>query len=303
MGALAAIDIGTNTALLLVVDHRGRVLEDVQTIVRLGEGVDGRGRLAPAAIERTLAALHDYRDRIERHGASAVAAVGTSALRDAANRDDLRGPAEEVLGCEIEVISGAREAELTLAGVLTSHPALSTGAVVFDIGGGSTELVAVGEDRRPASWVSLDIGTVRQTERHIASDPPHASELAAVRAACDRALQELPPAMPQRASRLVGIAGTVTTLVAVQLAMERYDPARIERSGLDARQIGALIARMKALPLRERSELPGLEPGRADLILAGGVLVQAVMARLSARRLEASGRGVRWGLIEQLRGG
>jgi exopolyphosphatase/guanosine-5'-triphosphate,3'-diphosphate pyrophosphatase len=300
---VATLDIGTNSVLLLIAEATPagpRALLERATITRLGEGVDRTRRLAPEACARTLACLRDYAADIARLGVSTSAAVGTSAMRDAVGGDDFKREARELLGVEPQVIDGAREAALTFRGAL-SGLALDGAVTVFDVGGGSTEIVQ-GERRAgiatAASSVSLDIGSVRLFERHVRTDPPSESELERVSADIDAALARAPSAKPSDA--LVGVAGTVTSLASLALELVSYDPARVHGSVLDARSVRALAEKLGALSLAERQALPGLDPRRADVIVVGARIVERVMQRQRASELVVSDRGVRWGLCEEL---
>lgn len=298
---VAAIDIGTNTVLLLVAEKRDdgaivAVAERAQ-ITRLGEGVDRARSLAPAAVERTLACLADYAREIATLGCERVDAVGTSAMRDAAGGEAFVARAGELLGARPRTISGDEEARLTFAGALSGLEVAGP-VVVFDVGGGSTEIVRgearAGASGRVESAVSLDVGSVRLTERHVRSDPPTPAELDDARAAVDVALAGLAP--PPPGTPLVGIAGTVTTLAAVARGVAPYDGARVHGARLPAAEVVACARRLAALRLAERREVRGLDPKRADVIPAGGAIVEALLAWSRSPELVVSDRGVRWGL-------
>jgi exopolyphosphatase/guanosine-5'-triphosphate,3'-diphosphate pyrophosphatase len=298
----ASIDIGTNSALLLIADVRGasltRVL-DRAVVTRLGAGVDASRALAPDAVARTLDVLREYALELRARGVTALRAVATSAVRDATNRDDFLGPARALLGVEVETLSGEEEARATFRGALLGL-ALEAGepVVTFDIGGGSTEVI-IGRagDRDPRSARSIDIGAVRLTERHLRADPPTANELHALRVAADRALAAL-GASPM-GHTLVGLAGTVTTLAAVHEAVVPYAHERIHGMRL-ARPVVDLVAdRLTSLPLDLRRAVPGLDPRRADVIVAGVVIVQAVMDWAGAASFVVSDGGVRVGLLAE----
>lgn len=285
------------------------------TITRLGEGVDRTRRLSSAAMERTLGCLRDYAALIRTHAVERVALVGTSALRDAEGGDTFVRQASEIVGVPLEVISGEREAELTFRGALSDLEvgdlevggrAVGGPVVVVDIGGGSTEIIAGSVQRRPlvlrSSGVrSYDVGSVRLTERHVRSDPPRAEEIEAIRADVRAAWGggDVPvpgPGVPT----LVGVAGTVTTLAALALGLEHYVPEKVHGAVLDAAAVDRLVERLAALPLEERRRLPGLEPRRADVIVAGAVLCSEALRQFGGSELVVSDRGVRWGLLEEL---
>jgi exopolyphosphatase / guanosine-5'-triphosphate,3'-diphosphate pyrophosphatase len=297
---VAAIDVGTNTALLTIadVDKGGAVaVEERAEIVRLGEGLDRTGRLSPPAIARTWAVLDDYVARIAASGCTSVRAVATEAVRKASNGSDFVAGANTRLGSvggTLEVIDGEREARLSWRAVRASFPALAGPRTVLDIGGGSTELI-VGE-HEVGSMVSLPIGSVRLTERLIAHDPPSDEERARVAVAVDEALA----AAPQPRGALVGIAGTVTTLAAMAQRLTDYDGARVHGTRLLRRTVDEMVAMLGATALADKRRTPGLDPGRADVIFAGAVILQRVMDRAGADECIVSDRGIRWGLIDEL---
>ena len=305
---VATVDIGTNTVLLLVAEKRGRELvavEEHATITRLGEGVDRTRTLHPDAIERTNACLERYGEIVKRLGATRVDVVGTSAMRDAKGSDAVRERVREALGVDARVISGDEEARLTFAGAL-SGLGLDVGdgeLAVFDIGGGSTEVVrgtldAEGNVAAIAYAHSFDVGSVRMTERHVKSDPPTPAERDAVRADLATTLATAPRLA--KGSVPIGIAGTMTTLAAVALGMDAYDGARVHGHVMQLAELIAVTDRMAAMPLAERRKLPGLEPKRADVIVAGGLVALAVLERMGAGSVRISDRGVRWGLAAKL---
>jgi exopolyphosphatase / guanosine-5'-triphosphate,3'-diphosphate pyrophosphatase len=300
---VAAIDIGTNSVLLLIAEIGATGLFPVlerATITRLGEGVDRTRELAPAACERTLRCLVDYAEEIARYGVLRAAAVGTSALRDARGGPDFAREAERTLGIAPRVIDGRREAELTFRGAL-SGLAVTGPVTVFDVGGGSTELVHGYRDEtltRIDSAKSLDIGSVRLFERHAPSDPPGFDELTLISDEIDRALAH-EPAHGESAT-LVGVAGTVTTLAALSLKLTRYEPAKVHGHQITREAVSDLFTELALMPLAERTALPGLDPRRADVIVVGSLIVERVMTHLRASDLVVSDRGVRWGLAEEL---
>jgi len=282
---VAAIDCGTNSIRLLVadVDAGAGTLVDVDRrlqIVRLGQGVDETGRLSAAGLERTLAACRDYARVIERLGAERVRMVATSATRDAANRDEFVRGVRAVLGVTPEVVSGAVEAELSFAGATRELDSAGLSPyLVVDIGGGSTEFV-LGTDR-PEAVRSVDVGCVRLTERHLRADPPTPAQVAAARDHIDSGLDEAARSVPlDRARTLVGLAGSVTTVAAIALRLPRYDPERIHRARIPAADVHTVTARLLALSSAERAALPVMHPGRADVIAAGALILDAVLERL-----------------------
>ena len=284
---VAAIDCGTNSIRLLIAraDPSGPGLVDLERhmeIVRLGQGVDRTGRFDPAAVERTLDAARRYGRLIEHHGARRLRFTATSATRDATNRDLFISGIREILGVEPEVISGEEEAELSYRGAVTTLEDLPEGPrLVVDIGGGSTELV-LGTDV-PSHRVSLDMGSVRMTERHLASDPPTAAEIAAAAAdvdsLLDRAAQQLPL---ESTSVLVGVAGTVTTVTALAMGVTEYRPDVTHGARLDIDETVELCERLLAMPRAERAELSAIHPGRIDVIGAGALIWSRVARRLQS---------------------
>jgi exopolyphosphatase / guanosine-5'-triphosphate,3'-diphosphate pyrophosphatase len=300
---VAAIDIGTNSVLLVIAEERGGVLHtlvDLATITRLGEGVDRNGVLAPAACERTLTCLREYARKIRRARVTRIDVVGTSALRDARGGDQFVRDAEAVLGVRPRVIGGDEEARLTFSGAL-SGLAVSGDVVVFDVGGGSTEVIIGSSDLsgpRLLSARSLNIGSVRLFERHLHGDPPVADEIAKVRRVVRDALAGLP--RPPRSATWVGVAGTVTTLTAIDQTLEPYDGARVHGARLSAQSVERTLEQLARLDLASRRALKGLEPARADVIVAGAVIVSELLAWGGASGLVASDRGVRWGVVREL---
>jgi exopolyphosphatase/guanosine-5'-triphosphate,3'-diphosphate pyrophosphatase len=304
---VAAIDIGTNSVLLVIAaaDVSGpRPLLERATITRMGEGVDKTRRLAPAAVARNLECLRAYAEDLRAHGSPPLDVVGTSALRDAEGASAFLDEAERILGVRPRVIGGDEEARLTFRGAL-SGLGLAGKLLVFDIGGGSTELI-VGDAAGvapPESRVSLDIGSVRLFERHAHSDPPAPQELAAIEADIARALAAAGPLSRVEAHEpltLVGVAGTVTTLKSLELGLAPYDPARVHGAVLTLSAVESLCAKLASLPLAERMRLPGLEPKRADVIVAGALIVRDLLRRAGAAQAIVSDRGVRFGLLEAL---
>lgn len=307
---VATIDIGTNSVLLLVAERRdGAVVPVIEraTITRLGRGVDKTRAFDPSAVEATLACLGEYAEEIRRAGAARVDVVGTSAMRDARGGEDFRERAAALLGVPPRVISGDEEAALTFAGALSGLE-IEGPALVFDLGGGSTELIR-GVVRAGsavlASALSVDVGSVRLTERCLLSDPPLAEEIAAVRrttrALLDAALVTL--GAPEPATQLVGVAGTVTTLAAYALGVAPYDPTRIHGARISAEIIARSARDLAALTLAERRAIPTIEPKRADVIVAGAVITEEIVAwsqSFTRGDLLVSDRGVRWGLAARL---
>jgi exopolyphosphatase / guanosine-5'-triphosphate,3'-diphosphate pyrophosphatase len=262
---VAAIDQGTNTTRLLVADvEDGRLSEVVRRteITRLGEGVDERHRLLPLPVARVRNCLTAYRREAERLGAERTLLVATSAVRDAENGEAFLGEVEWSYGFATQLLSGDEEAELTLRGVGAIEP----GTLVLDIGGGSTELVTLD------SRTSLDVGAVRLTERFLHGDPPTHEELEA----CAEQVRALLPRL--EATSAVGVAGTLTTLAALDLGLDEYDRERVHGHELSRGGVERQLERLAALPLAERREVPALEPERAPVIVAGAVIAREVLA-------------------------
>jgi exopolyphosphatase / guanosine-5'-triphosphate,3'-diphosphate pyrophosphatase len=282
---VAGIDMGTNSTRLLVAEIGRRdgpleTLDRRMTITRLGEGVNATRRLAPAAIERTLASLREYRAVIDDlGGVDAIRATATSAARDATNRDDFFGPAAEILGAEVELLPGQEEAALSFLGATQElDGAGEPPFLVVDIGGGSTEFV-VGTTK-PEGALSVDIGCVRLTEAWLHSDPPAPEELSqAVHVAREHivdVMREIPEA--KNAKTLIGLAGTVTTVAAIELGLAEYDRDRIHHSRLSREAVEDVFRTLATESADERRHNPGLEPGRVDVIV-GGVIVLATILR------------------------
>ncbi|ACY12773.1 Ppx/GppA phosphatase family protein [Haliangium ochraceum] len=294
---VAVIDIGTNTLLLLIAEQQPdgslAALHDACSFGRLGQGLDRSGALAAEAVERSLGFLREYRVLMDAHGVSEVAAVGTQALREAANRDAFVVPAREILGAPLEIIAGEREAELVYRAVAASFPDLAREPfVVADVGGGSTEIIAAGPEGVSSS-TSVPIGSVRLSERHLADDPPTEAQRRALVADIDAALEPL--ALPTQV-RLVGTAGTATTMASIKLALEHYQRERIHGLVMTPAEVEQQLERLFALSVTERRALPGLEVQRADVITAGATIFARLLRRLEGRDFLVGDCGVRWGL-------
>jgi exopolyphosphatase / guanosine-5'-triphosphate,3'-diphosphate pyrophosphatase len=277
MTRVAAIDVGTNSVRVYVAEETADGLKHVDrdlVITRLGEGVDRDGRLGAAPVKRTLAAIARYHERATEQQATRVRIAATSAVRDAVNRDDFLSAVAGATGVRAEVLTGDEEARLSFLGATNE---LSDGGpfLVLDIGGGSTEFVR--GEREPAAWVSLDVGSVRLTERHIRSDPPGADELAAVAADADRAVERAKAVVGERARTLVGLAGTITTMAAVALGLPGYDRDAIHHARLTLAQLREVEATLAASTNEARRALPAMPPGREDVIVAGSIILRRVM--------------------------
>ncbi len=291
---VGAVDIGTNSTRLLVADVEERRLADVERetrVTRLGEGVDGRRRLLPVPIARVRNVLTDYRRTLEQLGAERTLAIATSAIRDAENGEAFLGEVEWSYGFETRLLSGHDEALMVFRGVTTDRP-LEEGTVIVDVGGGSTELVAGGPDG--VRWHdSLDIGSVRLTERFLPSDPPRESELEACAAATRALLAERVPDDVRAATRAgIGVAGTVTSLAALALGLDEYDRDRVHGFELTAAALDEQLERLASVPLAERRELRPLDPDRAPVIVAGAVIAREVVSFFGLSTLEISERDI-----------
>jgi exopolyphosphatase / guanosine-5'-triphosphate,3'-diphosphate pyrophosphatase len=305
-GRFAAIDIGTNTVLLLVAERRGpafAALSERAEITRLGRGVDRRGELDPEAIRETVEVLARFAAEARALGAAGIACVATSAARDAGNGPAFFEAARAAAGLVPEVISGAEEARLVHRSAWRDFGAPGRPLAVLDVGGGSTEFTW-GDGPSPRGRESLQIGAVRLAERGLASDPPGRGGLAALRSAAAEALRGLSRLSTAIAgSRLVAVAGTVTTLAAVEQALPAYDGERVHGSRLALDRVEALLEMMADLTVEERRRLPGMEPKRADVIVAGGAILAEAMRATGFGELTVSDRGVRWGLLWDRFGG
>lgn len=299
---VAAIDIGTNTVLLLVAERRDGQLvavEEHATITRLGQGVDKTRTLAPEAVERTNACLDQYAEIARRLGVSRTDVVGTSAMRDAGGGEAVRAHVRARFGVDARTISGDEEARLTFGGALSGLSLPDGRVVVFDIGGGSTEVVDGDRTTRAISFAhSYDVGSVRLTERHVRTDPPSDEERAAVARTASDAFASVPASV--RGAPVVGIAGTVTTLAAVSLGMSTYDGSRVHGHVMPLAELERVVDELARVPLSERTKIAGLEPKRADVIVAGGLVALAFLRHVGAPSFVVSDRGVRWGLAEEL---
>lgn len=285
---VAGIDCGTNSIRLLIADVTPVGLVDVDRrmlVVRLGQGVDATGRLAPEALERTFAAARTYAEAIREAGAQRIRFVATSATRDAENASEFQAGIAEILGIEPEVITGEQEAALSFAGATdgmaanNKSGALARPYLVVDVGGGSTEFV-LGDGTVQASR-SVDVGCVRMRERRLHGDPPTDAEIAAATADIDAAIDLAAEAVPlKEAQTLIGVAGTVTTIAAIALGLETYDPIAIHGARIPAATVHEIAARMLAATREERAAIGVMHPGRVDVIGAGALVVDRIVHRL-----------------------
>jgi len=291
---VAAIDCGTNSVRLLVTDvdaETGRLydLHREMRIVRLGEGVDRTGLLAESALARTRLALTDYAAVIRGLGAERVRLVATSATRDAGNRDVFASMVSETLGVEPEVVTGTEEARLSFTGAAGALYGFEGPVLVADIGGGSTELVLGGGRYQRLRAYSMDIGSVRMTERHLHDDPPTPAQVEAAVADVRTALSQAAADVPlDTGAVLVGVAGTVTTLAAIGLGMTEYDSGRIHGSRLSATDVHEITERLLKLDHAGRSAISVIHPGRVDVITGGALILRTIVEQSGVRELIVS---------------
>lgn len=311
---VAAIDCGTNSLRLLVADVGHRRLTDVvrkMEIVRLGQGVDRTGRLALEALDRTTAVLRDYADIIAEAGASRVQMVATSATRDAENSAEFVGRVKEVLGLVPEVLTGDAEARLSFTGATAELARRGDDGryLVTDIGGGSTEFVLGSAAVLPTraepvvQAISVDIGCVRMTERHLHGDPPAGHEVAAAIADIDAALDAVAAAVPVREARtLVGLAGSVTTVAAIAMDLSAYDAERIHHARISAQDVHLVTTALLAQTRTQRAAIGVMHPGRVDVIGGGALILDRIMGRFGFGEVLVSEHdildGIAWSLGE-----
>jgi exopolyphosphatase / guanosine-5'-triphosphate,3'-diphosphate pyrophosphatase len=273
----AVVDLGTNSTRLLVAEVAGgavRELERRTNVTRLGQGVDRSGRLAEEAMERVYAVLADYRTEIDRHGAERVVAVATSAVRDAENGEAFRASLRERFGIDAQTISGDEEARLTFLGATAGRSNRDGETLVIDIGGGSTEFVVGRPGSPPRFHVSARMGSVRQTERHLRDDPPPADQLASLADEATSIIEaDVPDAVREEVSAGIAVAGTATSLAAIDQGLDPYDPERVHGYELSLGSCERLLAKLAALPLADRRQVAGLNPDRAPTIVAGAAVL------------------------------
>ena len=306
----AAIALGTNSTRLLVADAAGRddpltTLDRRMTITRLGQGVNASSRLHPEAVERTLAVLAEYREALDKLGADGVRATATSAVRDATNRDDFLGPAAEILGAAPEVITGEEEGRLTFRGA-TAGLTDPAPYLVVDIGGGSTEFV-LGTTEPPGGGgvpqvtglMSVDVGCVRITEAYLHSDPPAPEELSQAISVVGVHLDDVDRLLPgaMDAKTLIGVAGTITTVAAVEIGLPQYDSDALHHFRLTHAAAEDVFRTLATEPADVRRHNPGLEPGRVDVIVGGAIVLVAVMRHFGCEEMLVSEADILDGLI------
>lgn len=294
MTRVAALDCGTNSLRLLVADIEGTGLTDIvrrMEVVRLGAGVDRTGQLAPDALARTFAVLDEYAGQIRELGVAKVRMVATSATRDASNREAFVEGVRQRLGVEPEVVTGDEEAALSFAGAtreLQRESAFATPYLVVDIGGGSTEFV-LGDASGPIAARSVDIGCVRMTERHLVGDPPTPEQIDAARRDIIAAIDDVRRVVPiDKAQTLIGLAGSVTTVVALALGLEAYDAERIHHSTVAAGEVHRVTTTLLGASKEARAAMPVMHPGRVDVIGGGALVLDTIMAECGFADVVAS---------------
>jgi exopolyphosphatase / guanosine-5'-triphosphate,3'-diphosphate pyrophosphatase len=303
MTTLAGIDCGTNSTRLLVADDSGKTIERLMRITRLGQGVDATGRLAEEAIARTVAVLEEYRKVLDQHGVERVRMTATSAARDASNRDDFFAAATAAVGVTPELLGGDEEARLSFLGATSELDADDGPFLVADIGGGSTEF-AVGSSGDPDGVLSTDIGCVRITEKFLHTDPPAPEELSQAFDVVRGHLEDVARVIPsvKEVRRFVGLAGTVTTMAAVELGLADYDRDRIHHFVLTRAAAEDVFRTLATESRRQRLFNPGLEEARADVIVGGAIIVCAIMRYFEFSECLVSEADILDGLVLTLRG-
>jgi exopolyphosphatase/guanosine-5'-triphosphate,3'-diphosphate pyrophosphatase len=296
---VAVVDIGTNSTRLLVADVRDDGLSELQResiVTRLGEGVDATGALGEAPQQRVFAALDHYAAAIAEHGVDVRTAVMTSAVRDASNGAAFADAVRDRYGLDGRTLSGDEEARLTFLGATAARGDDPAALLVIDIGGGSTELV-VGARGEVEFHVSTQVGVVRHTERHLHGDPPSAAEMAALATDARGAIEAaVPEDVRARPGGAVAVAGTATSCASIDLALDPYDPERVEGHRLSRARIGELRDRLAAVPLDERRAVTGLDPARAPTIVAGTIVLLEALGAFALDAVEVSERDILWGV-------
>lgn len=294
------IDVGSNSTRLLIADVDGRVsvLERQSRVTRLGRGVDLSGQLAGEAIEAACAAIADYVEICRESGAARVAAIATSAVRDASNGDAFVAELRERFALSATVLDGEEEARLTYRGATAEQPPISP-TLVIDIGGGSTEMI-VGTGTEISFHTSLQAGVVRHTERHVSGDPPTAVELEELAGDARALIANAVDGEDARAAAGIAVAGTPTSLSAVELGLEPYDPARVHGHVLSIATIQRLLSQFASAPLEERVAITGLHPDRAPTIIAGCVILIEAMRTFGLDRIQASEHDILYGMALEI---
>lgn len=289
---VAVVDLGTNSTRLLVAEVRAGAAQELErrtSVTRLGQEVDRTGRLADEAMERVYAVLADYRERIDRHAAEPVVAVATSAVRDADNGEEFRQALRERFGIDARTISGDEEARLTFLGATSGHSPQTGETLVIDIGGGSTEFVVGHPGSAPRFHVSTRLGSVRQTERHLRTDPPTAAELDSLTTEATAIVAaDVPAGVRAEAAAGIAVAGTATSLAAIDQALDPYDRSRVHGYRLPRAATERLLAELARLPVAARREVAGLHPDRAPTIVAGAAILLTAMDCFGLDAVEVS---------------
>lgn len=302
----AAVDLGTNTVRLLV-GERSRagglsIVHAAQKVTRLGQDLDSTGRISPDAARRTLEVLEGFASTWLDLGVERVRIAATAAVRESSNGRDFARQVAEAVGVPLSVLSGREEAGLTALGVSEGLGGLPEEGVIFDIGGGSTEFIGL-ESGRPARMVSLPVGVVKGREAFLSRDPVEPEELGALSAYLQDAVFPAKHALDAGVgSTLIGTAGTVTTLAAMDLGLDRYEADRVNAHELTEASVGRLLESLAAMSVEERRAIPVMEPGREDLIVAGAALVRVVMEVFGSSSVIVSEYGLREGLVLDLLG-
>ncbi len=310
MTRVAAFDCGTNSLRLLVADidvDAGTSAELVRElrVVRLGEAVDRTGRIADASLQRAFDAVEHYMALVLEHDVARIRFCATSAARDAENSEEFLTGIRERTGVEAEILDGDAEARVSFAGATRTLPPLPAPLLVVDVGGGSTELILGDAEGNIVGAESLDIGSVRLNERHLAGDPPSRNEIAAAVADIDGALDTC-SVDPADAGAVIGVAGTVTTLAAAVLDLGSYDRTVIHHSVLRADAVQGAVSRLLALEVEQRRALPYMHPGRADVIGAGGLILDRILRRTTVSSMLVSEHdildGIAWSTAAAVEG-
>lgn len=300
----AAIDVGTNTTRLLIAEEQGgsyRELDRRLTFTRLGEGVDSDRVIQPGPMKRTLAAIAEFCSVCGEFGVQKLTVAGTSAVRDARNSEAFLRAAEKLAGAPAVALTGDQEARLSFWGA--TGDLLATRCLVCDIGGGSTELVLGVPSSEIAGRISLDMGSVRLTERFLLSDPPATEEMLTMESAIDQMLARVDEEIPEIAGAVfVGLGGTITTLAAIDLRLDRYQPESVDQAGVRRESLDALYRNLARMSLAERSRIPMLPEGRADVIVAGAAILSRIMARWDFEQVVASEKDILDGLLMHMMG-
>lgn len=295
---LGAIDVGTNSCRMLIVDYyqgRYQVLKQGLITTRLGEGVARTGLLKEKAIERALKAIKNFLWEMRKAGVEKVTLVGTSALRDVKNAGELTARLEQETGNKLKIISGREEARLIYTGV--SIDLTGDDFLIIDIGGGSTEFIW--QEAKQVVFKSLNIGAVRMTEGYI-SDPVKPVDNAELKVLKEAVNDKLTQLKNNHSFRAIGLGGTITTLAAIDLEMQEYESVKIHRYKLTRDKVKEILARLSKLYLDERKEIPGLQPERADIIIAGTMILQTIMEKFQLAEITISEHGILYGIIREM---